>query len=105
MTIPEVRAALVELIRRLDDRLDDLECGVQAVRGFRDEITELIEQLRRRPAVTRAPITSQKATAALVRSIRAYHAAHPTATQHAIATYFHVNSGRVSEALAGKRGS
>lgn len=93
MTIPEVRAALAELIECFD-----------VDRKTRARLDNLVEQLCRRPAVTRAPVTSRPTSPLLRAAIRAFHAAHPDATQHAIATVFHVNAGRVSEALAGKRG-
>ena len=86
MTIPEIRDRLIELAD---------------AHGIA-ELRELASGLHRRRARRKAPVRSRPITAALAASIRAAAAADPKAAQHAIATRFGVNQGRVSEALSGR---
>lgn len=88
-TIPEIRARLHELAH---------EHGIE-------ELADLAEATRRRPPIRLAPVRSRPMDHAVTVAIRAYAAAHPTAHLSAIAEVFKVNPGRVSEALAGKRGA
>lgn len=94
MTIPEVRDALSDMVLRLRDNGQD---------SFASELQGLIEQLKRRSAKRVTPVKSHKATEVLKAHIRAYAANHPNASQMEIAAVFHLNPGRVSEALSGKR--
>jgi hypothetical protein len=87
MKVPEVRTRLRELA---------VEHGI-------DELEVLADNLRRRPAVRRAPVQSASMTRSLAAAIKAYAAAYPTASLSQIAAVFAVNHGRVSEVLAGKR--
>lgn len=47
------------------------------------------------------PISSKPFTPELAAKIRSYYVSHPHMTQQEIANVFHVNSGRVNEALSG----
>lgn len=87
MTIPEVRERLLELARELDI----------------DELAYLAEQLKRRPAVKKARPSSAAMTDELREKIRAVAALQPGVSNRTIGNFFNVDSGRVSEALAGFR--
>jgi len=86
-TIPEIRTRLIELAD---------QTGI-------DELRELAEATRRRPAVRRSVPRSRPMTAELRDEIRRHAAGHPRATLAEIAAACGVNPGRVSEALGGKR--
>lgn len=86
-TIPEIRARLHELAD---------EHGIA-------ELAELAEATRRRRPCRVAPVRSRPMTRARKAAIRAYAEAHPQEHLQEIADAFHVNPGRVSEALAGFR--
>ena len=68
-----------------------------------DELSELADELRRRPSGPRAPIVSTSMTPELAQEIRDYAKAHPGMSQQSVAEAFKVNHGRVSEAVRGKR--
>jgi hypothetical protein len=87
MRLPEVAARLRELAT-------ELGCG---------ELSELANEIARRPRGQRAPITSVPMTDKLRAKIRAIKEAEPDLSQAEIARRFDVNPGRVSEALRGKR--
>lgn len=82
-TIPEIRARLHEIADETGN----------------DELHELAEETRRKPAVTHAKASSTPLTAALAQEIRAFQKDNPELHQRAIAEHFNVNPGRVSEAL------
>ena len=82
-TIPQIRKRMHELAAEL---------GV-------DELHDLAEETRRKPAATHAKSSSTPLTAALAVEIREYYASNPELHQRAIAEHFNVNPGRVSEAL------
>jgi len=86
MRIPEVRQRLHTLAR---------EHGLP-------ELHTLAQELIRRVPVRRAPPRIH-CTEETKEAIRDYAEAHPTASYQEIAELFRVNSGRVSEALAGFR--
>lgn len=65
-------------------------------------LAELADAIRRRPS-KRGPRGSVRMTPEIAQEIRAFRATHPDISQQKIAELFHVNSGRVSEALHGKR--
>ena len=87
MTLPEVAARLRELAIELD-------CP---------ELEELVDEIRRRPAGPRAPVTSQSMTPALERQVKAMKAADPDLSHAEIGRRLNINPGRVSETLRGKR--
>lgn len=87
-TIPEIRARLFELAGELD-------CP---------ELSDLAEETKRRPPVRRAPKRAQHVTEALQEQVRDFAARHPRMPMRAIGQKFGIDQGRVSEALAGKRG-
>ena len=89
--IPEARARLEALRNR---------AGSVSVRN---ELTAIIDMLKRQAIKPRrSPIQSVPMTAFIGASIRSIAAAHPNYSNQTIADRFGVNSGRVSEALAGK---
>ncbi len=88
MTIPEVRDYLFIL----------------ADQHSMPELAELATQLYRRPPVRRAKPRRTGGREALYGEIRGYAAAQPDASYHEIANKFDTTIGRVSEAIAGKRG-
>jgi hypothetical protein len=87
MRLPEVAARLRELAT-------DLGCG---------ELSDLADEIGRRSARQRAPITSASMTDALKAQIRALKAAEPDLSQAEIGRRLNLNPRRVSEALRGKR--
>ena len=94
MTIPEVRDWLLSIAN---------SC---AVKGLVDEargIRTAVEELKRRPAVRVSRTKADHSTRKLRAEIRAYAAAHPDMLNREIGQVFNVDSGRVSEALAGFR--
>jgi hypothetical protein len=82
-SIPEIRKRLHEIAEELDY----------------EELHELAEETRRKPAVTHAKPSSTPLTAALAQEIRDFQRDNPEVHQRAIAEHFNVNPGRVSEAL------
>jgi hypothetical protein len=66
-------------------------------------LVDLADQMRRRGGGARRTPQSATMTPELADEIRAYHQKNKHLTQTAIARHFNVNSGRVSEALHGKR--
>lgn len=74
-----------------------------AVEAAIPELTELADELRRRPAGRKAPPSAEPMTPQLARRIRAYRKANPSVSQVEISRRFSVNQGRVSEVLKGKR--
>ena len=82
MRIPEVRKELTAISERL---------------------LVLVEELKRRPAIRKAPVKSAKMTPALEKRIRAYARRWKQASYHEIASALKVNIGRVSTALRGFR--
>jgi hypothetical protein len=87
LTIPEIRERLFVLAVELD-------CP---------ELAELAEGTKRRSPVKRAPVTSRPMTPQLAIAVRAYQNSHPDMSQQEIARVFHLNNGRISEALRGYR--
>ena len=86
MVIPEIRTEILALTRQLDviaDRLWELEAG-----------------LHRRPAVRRAPRSKSSPPA---RIIREFAAANPDMDYADMAAEIGVATGRITEALVGKR--
>ena len=67
------------------------------------ELAELANALRRRVAKKIAPATSTRMSDELRERIRELKDNSPSISQVEIARRFHVNPGRVSEALRGKR--
>lgn len=95
MRIPEVRDAFTQLAA-------DLSAGRVTAQAAAARITQLVPELHRRKPVHRSP--PRRAGLASARAaILAYHAAHPGADYHEIATATGTQIGRVSETLAGKR--
>jgi len=95
MTIPECRNALLAIAASLaiKPNCDD------EVRGIR----LIVKELWRRPAVRQSRAKADPATRKLRAEIRAYAKAHPEMLNREIGLVFNVDSGRVSEALAGFR--
>lgn len=87
MKIPEIR-----------DRLNELS-STHSI----PELALLADELMRRKAKKKAPVSSAPMTPKLAAAIRAFAAAHPDFSQTRIAEIFKVNPGRVSEAINGKR--
>jgi hypothetical protein len=87
MKIPEIR-----------DRLNELS----AMHSI-PELAHLADELTRRKAKKKAPVTSAPMTPELAAAIRAFAAAHTSLSQTRIAEIFKVNPGRVGEDLNGKR--
>lgn len=89
MRLPEVREELRNLSTILADvsrRMEVLAC-----------------EISRRPMIKRAESHSARMTRELEAQIRAYALAHPELSQQVIGMIFNVHSGRVSEAVRGKR--
>lgn len=90
-TIPQIREELLEVAGELRNlRLSN-------------KIKRLVTQMKRRKAVRRSNRDSAPFTPQLAIRIRNYANSHPHLSYKAIGTTFNVASGRVSEAVAGKR--
>jgi len=81
-------------------RINELEGRIEAVV---DMLDTLYKELHNRPPIGRAPASSQPMTPARRMAIRLDHAKNPEMSQMQLAQRNGVNSGRVSEELAGKR--
>jgi hypothetical protein len=87
-------------IPEIQDRLRELASIFETSHR---EVCWLVDELSRRPAVRRAPRTSEPMTPELKAKIRAYAHANPRLGYMEIAAVFNVSLGRVSEAIRGKR--
>lgn len=96
LTIPEIRAQIVQIADelRLEGRVD-----------LSARLRDLADATYRRSPVRRAKVSSVEVTGEVARKIRAFAEHFPRAPNTVIARVFHVNPGRVSEVLAGKRGA
>jgi hypothetical protein len=74
-----------------------------AIQLGREELSELADEIARRPSVQRAPKTSASMTDSLRAQIRAMKAAEPDLSHAEIGRLLNLNPGRVSETLRGKR--
>ena len=92
--IRENTMRLPEVASRLRELADELDC---------DELNDLADEIARRPAGQRAPISSAPMTDELRRRILDMKAANPSLSHAEIGRQFNVNPGRVSETLKGKR--
>lgn len=95
MRIPEIRDKLTEK----SDQLLEMARQLADVTG---ELRHYVKELHRRPSVKTAP-KSDPMTPSKARKIRAYVKAHPGMSRAAVGRVFNVNSGRVTEAMRGKR--
>jgi len=89
MTIPEVRARLIQLADSL----------LKGEVPYPKDLYDLSEALKRKKPVRKAKAQSRTMTETLASEIRAYSILHPSLTEAKIANKFNVNPGRVSEAL------
>lgn len=85
---------LPEIAIRLRELAIELGCG---------ELSDLADEIARRPVRQRAPTTSAPMTDALRAEIRAMRAAEPDLSHAEIGRRLNLNPGRVSETLRGKR--
>jgi hypothetical protein len=84
----------------LSDLADDLRLQNPSAAQIIDMVvSDLMYRTHVKP---RAPISSARMTSTLARSIRIMAAHRPDMSAQEIADIFNVNSGRVSEAIAGK---
>ena len=93
--IPMIRKDLIDISKRVRGAGLHIEA---------DELKDIADELKRRPAVRRAPRSSTPMTPAVAAHIRRVAYANPTWSQQRIADHVGVNHGRVSETLRGKRG-
>lgn len=94
MRIPEVRKELLEIASNLE--------GFQ-LPEVAERLRELEKELHRRKRSVRTPPKSKHVTPRTQAQIRAFKKANPDMSHQEIAVAMGVNSGRVSEALIGKR--
>jgi hypothetical protein len=87
MRLPEVATRLRELAIEFDCK----------------ELSELADEIARRPSARRAPRTSAPMTDSLRAQIRAMKEAEPDLAHAEIGRRLNLNPGRVSETLRGKR--
>lgn len=92
-TIPQCRDALLEIANKELMHEPDIA----------DAIREIVMDMYRRPPVRRAPPKQKSLDPQLKAEIVEYVDQHPDETYADIAHLFGVNSGRVSEAVAGFR--
>ena len=98
-TIPEIREAVKAITAslRLTPGIDLLQL---------DDIDSAMDETKRRAPVRRAKIEAPPITPAFAKRIKAYAAENPELSYTKIARHFGlINTGRVSEVLAGKRGA
>lgn len=93
-TIPQVREKLTEVAEALN------EAGM---RNASRTIKQLVRNMYRRPSVRKAATESVKFTPAVAARIRLFARRNPLASYLTMAKRFYVSTGRISEALAGKR--
>lgn len=93
-TIPQLREELTDIAIRL---------RAEQQGPLADAIDEIVQNMHRRKSVRRAPAKQRALTEELRERIRTYAALNPSRTYMEIAGEFNVNSGRVSEAVAGYR--
>lgn len=98
-TIPEIRERLCEIANQLKAIAIDLEA-----RTLCDEVIDLALETKRRSPVRKAARRSLVCTDEVLETIRIFARHNPGMTYMQIAGRFNVSIGRVSEALAGKRG-
>lgn len=89
-TIPQIRKELLDIATTVSP-------------SAKTKIKALVLQMFRRPYVRRAPNDSVTVTPTLLRTIKSFAIANPTWSYKRIGNKFKVASGRVSEAIAGKR--
>jgi hypothetical protein len=87
MRLPELATRLRELAIQLD----------------REELSELADEIARRPSARRAPRSSAPMTDSPRAQIGAMKAAEPDLSHAEIGLRLNLNPGRVSETLRGKR--
>ena len=68
----------------------------------RQAVEQAVALLPRKMAVRKTAPQSRPMTRAIGRQVRAYAAQHPYVSHQVMADHFHVNAGRISEALNGK---
>lgn len=95
LTIPPMRALIKQLADSHKDAGND---------HFARQLLGIEKHLHRRPYVRKATPKAPTMTAKLRAEIRDYACQHPHANYMEIGQHFGVSAGRVSEALAGKRG-
>jgi hypothetical protein len=102
MRLPRTKAAQRDVLQRLSLYLatvsppPDMRVAVQVLQI-------VIGQMYSRPAVTHAKVSSTPMSPQIAMAIRRMHYNNPDMTYMDIAATVGVNSGRVSEVLAGKR--
>jgi hypothetical protein len=94
-TIPEIRELIFELT-------DESKRLARRQLYIATKIEALTNETRRRQ-YERAPVTSNRVTAAVRQSVRDMAAQHPDLSHQALAEAHGINPGRVSEILHGKR--
>tara|TARA_R110000868_G_scaffold41899_6_gene142404 strand:- start:977 stop:1300 length:324 start_codon:yes stop_codon:yes gene_type:complete len=92
LTIPQCRERLVEIIQMCSDA------------ATRRRLRALMPHLYRRPQHRRVRCESIAVTPKIVRTVRAFAAAHPRVSQKQMCIKFEINQARVSEILHGPRG-
>lgn len=102
MRIPEIRNHLAAMAENLEAMAVDLAGDAADLQAKARHLRLCIEELHRRPAVKTA-VKSKTMTPTMARKIRAYVKAHPGLSRAEVARRFGVNSGRVTEAVRGKR--
>lgn len=93
-TIPELRPRLLYMAQLLE------ELGLAE---YAAELRWIEQQLHRRKATRRAPAKPVARTEEFNEAVRRYVARNPTTSYQDIGTEFGINSGRVSEIVAGVR--
>lgn len=94
MTFAEARGRLLQIAD---------EAELHGWLTWADELRDIEKRVARRKAHRKAPVRSQPITPGLERKIRGLRRRYPKLSQQKIGEMVGVNSGRVSEALVGKR--
>lgn len=93
-TIPELREELLNMANDLRVEGASYQAG---------KLKRIVKQLYRRKSVRKAAIESAKFTPELKAQVITYANNHPHVSYIKIANRYNISTGRVSEALAGKR--
>lgn len=99
MRIPEIRDRLYEIA----DLLQYTTQSPHQLMELSAELRTMADETRRRKLSVKTPPKNKKMTRGLKKQIVAYKLANPNLSHQEIAVALGVNTGRVSDALHGKR--
>ena len=103
-TVPQVRVELLAIAKQLKaDAVSPSNSPTSDPRHVSRQIVRLVNSLKRRKAVRRAPIEHAKLTPELKARIKQYASSHHSASYASMGLRFNVAISGISTAIAGKR--